>query len=73
MIIVYKQIYIEQEFKMTEDQCNVPKVLRDGTTRQDPFETQGGKYSPQKTGGWRPNEGDTHGDQVLEVPDCTDN
>ena len=54
---------------MTDD-CEVPKVLRDGITQKGPFEVGGGKYSPQATGGWRPNEGDTHDGDVLEVPDC---
>lgn len=29
-----------------------------------------GKFNPQEIGGWRPGEGDTHRNQILDVPDC---
>ena len=56
-------------FNMSNDDCNVPQQLRE-SIHGFPAEVQQSKYTPQKVGGWKPGEGDTHGDQVLEVPDC---
>jgi hypothetical protein len=55
-----------------EDECMVPIILREGTFHGwgGVSEIQQGKYSPQKVGGFRPNEGDTHNGNILEVPDC---
>lgn len=51
-------------------ECEVPNQLRAGTFLNGPIEVQQHKFNPSKIGGWKPNEGDTHGDQILTVPDC---
>ena len=52
-----------------KDECDVPTALTE-KIYGFPWEVHQSKYSPQSVGGWKPGDGDTHGDGVLEVPDC---
>lgn len=52
------------------DTCD--KSLQSGTWDIGPSEVSGGKYEPTHSiYGIRPGEGDTHGDTILEVPECS--
>ena len=52
------------------EECGVDKSLCGGITIKGPMEIIGGKYDPSvSVAGWKPGEGDTHGDIILE-PDC---
>lgn len=55
---------------MTEVCGSEAKSLCGKTTIKGPIEISGGTYNPQSIGGFRPNEGDTHGDDELIV--CCD-
>jgi hypothetical protein len=36
-----------------------------------PFEVCGGTFDPSESiAGFKPGDGDTHGDEILEVPEC---
>jgi hypothetical protein len=56
------------------DKCDgIDPDLQAGTTIKGASEISSStKFNPQKIGGFRPNEGDTHGAKILEVPDCTE-
>jgi len=54
---------------MTENCENTDKTLCGGTFQVGPTEITTSKYNPSKIGGFGPNEGDTHGDTILE-PCC---
>lgn len=55
---------------MPEEECNVPNEIKGGTFEVHPASVTGKKFDPTTIDGWKPNDGDTHGDTVLEVPDC---
>lgn len=54
------------------DTCKPQDIsLCAGTTDIGPFEVSGGHYEPAKSvSGFRPNDGDTHGNETLEVKCC---
>ena len=55
------------------DKCNeIDPALQAGTTIKNGGSeiSSSTKFNPQKIGGFRPNEGDTHGDTIFDVPDC---
>lgn len=53
------------------ENCDID--LHAGTWEIGPFEVIGGQFDPSKSvAGFRPGDGDTHGDAILVVPNCSE-
>lgn len=67
--IVYKRK--ENGGYIMSENCDID--LHAGTWEIGPFEVIGGQFDPSKSvAGFRPGDGDTHGDAILVVPNCSE-